>query len=258
MTPRVFAVTNQKGGVGKTTTAINLAASLALDGYDVLLVDFDPQGNASTGLGIDARNPSAYDIVMEGAVTRTAPRETAQDGLHIIPASADLAGLDIVLASERDRMVRLRRALAELRSRYDVILIDCPPTLGLLTVNALVAADRVLVPLQSEFFALEGVSQLLLTVRELRASANAGLRIDGVIMTMFDARNRLSRAVEEDARATLGDLVYDTIVPRNVRLSEAPSHGLPVTAYDAGSRGARAYRTLAKEFAERNGFGGTS
>ena len=255
MMPRVFAVTNQKGGVGKTTTAINLAASLASDGYDVLLVDFDPQGNASTGLGIGERDVSAYDAVMDPSAAQDAVRPCAQAGLSVLPATADLAGLDVALAAERDRTVRLRRAIAGLREAFDVILVDCPPTLGLLTVNALVAADRVLVPLQSEFFALEGVSQLLLTVRELRSGANRALRIDGLVMTMYDSRNRLSRAVEEDARATLGDLVYDTVIPRNVRLSEAPSHGLPITSYDPASRGGRAYRSLAAEFAARNGLG---
>ena len=252
MTARVFAVTNQKGGVGKTTTAINLSASLALDGHRCLLVDFDPQGNASTGLGCQSRVPSCYDAVMTTCDASEAIQPTALDGLDLMPGSSDLAGLDTFLAGQRDRLTRLRDALKSVHAAYDVVLVDCPPTLGLLTVNALVAADRVLVPLQSEFFALEGVSQLLLTVREIRRSANVSLRIDGLVLTMFDARNRLSRAVEEDARGTLGDLVYDTVIPRNVRLSEAPSHGLPVTSYDAGSRGAQAYRALAHEFADRN------
>ena len=243
-----FAVTNQKGGVGKTTTCINLAAALAERGRRVLLVDLDPQGNASTGLGRDedARPVTSYDL-FAGQMTAEDVQPTEVDGIDLIPASRDLSGLDTELAGDRDRLRRLSDAMRRLDARWDVILYDCPPSLGLLTLSALVAADAVLIPLQAEYFALEGLSQMLRTVKEVRTRANPDLRIAGVLLTMTDHRNNLSRQVEADVRATLPGLVFETMVPRNVRLSEAPSHAQPVLVYDTASRGSRAYRALGLE-----------
>ena len=256
--PRIIAVVNQKGGVGKTTTTINLGAALAEAGLNVLLVDLDPQGNASTGLGVakDDGSLTTYDLLMSDAPLLDVVQETPTEGLWIAPATTDLSSTDIELVSNEKRTFLLRDALRQSdagRMRLDYVLIDCPPSLSLLTVNAMVAADSVLVPLQSEFYALEGLSQLLLTVREIRAAANPDLRIEGVVLTMFDARNNLSRQVEQDARDNLGDLVFKAIIPRNVRLSEAPSFALPVLDYDSTSRGSMAYRELAKELGERHG-----
>jgi chromosome partitioning protein len=255
--PRIIAVANQKGGVGKTTTAINLAAALVERGARVLVVDLDPQGNASTGLGLDVRDRrlTTYDLLMEDAPVAEVMVPTRFDGLFLCPANADLSSADMQLVTNEKRSFLLHDALRhpDLAGKdLDLVLIDCPPSLSLLTVNALVAAQSVLVPLQSEFFALEGLSQLMLTVREVRATANPGLRIEGVVLTMYDGRNNLSQQVEADARATLGDLVYRTVIPRNVRISEAPSFALPVTAYDGASRGAAAYRDLAGEIARRH------
>lgn len=252
--PRIVAVANQKGGVGKTTTAINLSAAWAAHGLDVLLLDLDPQGNASTGLGVGAqeRTRSSYDLLMEDATLADVTRATAFANLSLVPANADLASADMDLVSHEKRSFLLHDALrhpAAHPAMPDVVVIDCPPSLSLLTVNALVAADALVVPLQAEFFALEGLSQLMLTVREVRQTANPGLRIAGVVLTMHDSRNRLSQQVEADARATLGPLVCRTVVPRNVRLSEAPSYGMPVLTYDPASRGAEAYRSLAEELA---------
>ncbi|SMR82533.1 chromosome partitioning protein [Aliiroseovarius halocynthiae] len=254
--PKIIAITNQKGGVGKTTTTINLGAALAEAGKRVLLIDLDPQGNASTGLGIavDDREMSTYDLLLEEASILEVLKKTEIDDLMISPATTDLSSADIELVSNERRSHLLRDALRDVALadlRIDYILIDCPPSLNLLTVNALVAADSVLIPLQSEFFALEGLSQLLLTVREVRAAANQDLRIEGVVLTMYDARNNLSRQVELDARENLGELVFETVIPRNVRVSEAPSFALPVLMYDPTSKGSQAYRDLASELIKR-------
>ncbi|MEE4118827.1 MAG: AAA family ATPase [Paracoccaceae bacterium] len=253
---KIIAIANQKGGVGKTTTAINLCAALSERGLQVLLIDLDPQGNASTGLGIepDKRIKTTYDILLSETPIPDAIRPTTVAGIDIVPSNTDLASADMELLSNGRRSFRLRNALrrADVDALdYDFVLIDCPPSLNLLTVNAMVAAHSVLVPLQSEFFALEGLSQLMLTVREVRQSANQKLRIEGVVLTMFDIRNRLSQQVEQDAREALGDLVFETRIPRNVRISEAPSYGTPVLSYDTHSRGAAAYRALASELLDR-------
>lgn len=256
--PRIIAVANQKGGVGKTTTAINLAAALVELGSKVLVVDLDPQGNASTGLGIDPseRAMTTYELLVDDAELDEVIQETDVGGLSIVPATVDLSSADIELISNEKRSFLLHDALRQTAMdtyQFDYILIDCPPSLNLLTVNAMIAAHSVLIPLQSEFFALEGLSQLMLTVREVRQTANPDLRIEGVILTMFDRRNNLSQQVEQDARANLGDLVFETIIPRNVRVSEAPSFAMPVLSYDSNSQGAVAYRALAREVMQKNG-----
>ncbi|MEX5727973.1 chromosome partitioning protein [Rhodovulum iodosum] len=250
--PKIIAVANQKGGVGKTTTAINLGAALVDEGMTVLIVDIDPQGNASTGLGIEAeqRTRTTYDLLLEDAPLSEVIRATNVDGLLIAPATTDLSSADIEMVANEKRSYLLHDALRQPAiDSYgiDYILIDCPPSLSLLTVNAMVAAHSVLVPLQSEFFALEGLSQLMLTIRELRQTANPRLRIEGVVLTMADSRNKLSQQVEHDARAYLGELVFDTVIPRNVRVSEAPSFAVPVLEYDPASKGSAAYRALARE-----------
>lgn len=250
--PKIIAVVNQKGGVGKTTTTINLGAALVEKGARVLIVDLDPQGNASTGLGIDAkdREYTTYDLLLEDIALDSLIRATSSENLRIIPANVDLASADVELISNDRRSFLLRDALRQNTMEeygFDFILIDCPPSLNLLTVNAMVAAHSVLVPLQSEFFALEGLSQLMLTVRDVRQAANPTLRIEGVVLTMFDRRNNLSQQVEADARDNLGELVFETIIPRNVRVSEAPSFAMPVLQYDGNSTGAVAYRSLAEE-----------
>ena len=256
MKPRIITIANQKGGVGKTTTAINLATALAAIGERVLIVDLDPQGNASTGLGIDRRDRrvSAYDVITGEATLGEAVMETAVPNLHLIASTLDLLGVEMEIASAPDRVLRLRNAIARdaEEAGFGYVLIDCPPSLNLLTVNAMVAAHAVLVPLQSEFYALEGLSQLMLTIRDVRQAANKDLRIEGVVLTMYDTRNNLSQQVEDDARENLGDLVFRTRIPRNVRLSEAPSFSVPVLAYDTLSRGSAAYRALAQELLQRH------
>ncbi|TFL17557.1 ParA family protein [Jannaschia formosa] len=251
---QIVSIANQKGGVGKTTTAINLGAALAMRGCRILVVDLDPQGNASTGLGIErsARARTAYDLLLGSDSAEAVARPTDVENLHIVPATMDLSSADAELMSAARRVHHLRNALRHRPAPYDFVLIDCPPSLNLLTINALVASDSLIVPLQAEFFALEGLSQLLLTVREVRETANADLRIEGIVLTMFDKRNNLCIQVEEDARANLGDLVFQTKIPRNVRLSEAPSYAMPVLNYDPTSRGAVAYRALASEILERH------
>lgn len=255
--PRIIAIANQKGGVGKTTTAINLAAGLVERGARVMLVDLDPQGNASTGLGVepDDRRLTTYDMLVDGVSVAEVARPTDQSGLFVCPANADLSSADMQLFANESRSFLLRDALRQPEIdgfALDYILIDCPPSLSLLTVNAMVACHSVLVPLQSEFFALEGLSQLMLTVREVRQSANPALRIEGVVLTMYDGRNRLSQQVESDARQNLGELVFKTIIPRNVRISEAPSFALSVLKYDPQSKGSEAYRALAAELMARH------
>jgi len=254
--PKIIAIVNQKGGVGKTTTAINLGAALAEDGYGVALIDLDPQGNASTGLGIEPedRQLTTYELLLEGRALSEVLAPTAYQNLRIVPATPDLSSADIEMYSNRKRSFLLKDALNAKDVEtldLDFILIDCPPSLSLLTVNAMVAAHSVLVPLQSEFFALEGLSQLMLTMREVRQSANADLRMEGVVLTMFDGRNRLAQQVLADAKDTLGELVFKTIVPRNVRVSEAPSYAQPVLDYDPMSKGSIAYRELAHELTSR-------
>ena len=255
--PKIIAVANQKGGVGKTTTTINLGAALAEKGRKVLVIDLDPQGNSSTGLGIDPeqRDYTTYDLLIEDVPLGQLILSTETPGVFLIPATVDLSSADIELVANEKRSFLLHDALRQVgmdRFDFDFILVDCPPSLNLLTVNAMVAAHSVLVPLQSEFFALEGLSQLMLTIREVRQTANPDLRIEGVVLTMYDARNNLSRQVEEDARENLGDLVFATVIPRNVRVSEAPSFSQPVLAYDTLSKGAAAYRSLADEILQKN------
>jgi len=255
--PKIIAVVNQKGGVGKTTTAVNLGAALAETGHRILLVDIDPQGNASTGLGIEKelREVSTYELLLEDAPLQDVVQKTEIEGLWIAPATTDLSSADIEMVSNEKRSFLLHDALRQpaiRRYEFDFVLIDCPPSLSLLTINAMVAAHSVLVPLQSEFYALEGLSQLLLTVRQIRETANPNLRIEGIVLTMYDKRNNLSLQVEADARENLGDLVFKTLIPRNVRISEAPSFALPVLEYDSHSKGSQAYRELARELIERN------
>jgi chromosome partitioning protein len=253
---RAIACTNQKGGVGKTTTVVNLASYLALAGDRVLVIDLDPQGNATSGLGLDRSGASSvYDAVVDDATLASLITSSAVPGLDVIPSSIALAGAEVELAPLEQRERRLARLLVPIKDRYDHILVDCPPSLGLLTVNALTAADATLIPIQCEYYALEGLSQLLATIGLVRDHLNPGLEIDGAVLTMFDARTNLSTDVAREVRAHLGDRVYATVIPRSVRLSEAPSHGRPISTYAPASRGAIAYRELAVEFRARAGFG---
>ncbi len=245
----VIAISNQKGGVGKTTTAINLATALAACGEKVLVVDFDPQGNATTGLGVDKVNHSdnVYALLMGDCPAERAVHKTLVPGLDIIPSTVHLSGAEIELVPAFSREFKLRESLESIRSQYDYIFIDCPPSLGLLTVNALAAADKYLVPLQAEFFALEGISQLIKTVQLVKGRLNKNISCMGVLMTMVDGRNNLSRQVEDEVRSFFGAEVFNTVIPRNVRVSEAPSHGRPVILYDTFCAGSRAYMSLAAE-----------
>ncbi len=256
---KAIAIFNQKGGVGKTTTNINLGACLAVKGCRVLLIDIDPQGNTTTGLGISKKSLgySAYELLLDDDIS---PRETilatSVDGLDIIPASVRLAGAEIELVSSEGRERRLKRAIDAVREDYDYIFIDCPPSLGLLTINSLTAVDSVLIPIQCEFYALEGVSQLMSTIELVRDNLNPQLQIQGVILSMFDGRTNLSIQVIEEVKKYFGDKVYTTVIPRNVRLAEAPSYGLPIIVYDPRSRGAEAYGEFAEEFLRLEGNNG--
>jgi chromosome partitioning protein len=256
--PRVLGIANQKGGVGKTTTAINLGTALAAIGEHVLIVDLDPQGNASTGLGIErkSRRTSTYDVLTGAAPMRDAVLQTAVPQLFIAPSTLDLSGLETEIGQQRDRAFRLRNSLRQLNTGarihdFTYVLVDCPPSLNLLTVNAMAAADSILVPLQCEFFALEGLSQLLKTVEQVRTTLNPTLSIHGIVLTMYDSRNNLSNQVVADVRQFMGNKVYETIIPRNVRISEAPSYGKPVLVYDLKCVGSEAYLRLATEIIQR-------
>ncbi|MBB4304278.1 chromosome partitioning protein [Rhodobium orientis] len=259
---RILSLANQKGGVGKTTTAINLGTALAAIGERVLILDIDPQGNASTGLGIDrkAREASTYDVMTGEAPLARVILETSVPRLWIAPSTLDLLGVELEISQDRDRSVRLKKAIAGLEEkmsalepeeRFSYVLIDCPPSLNLLTINALVASNAILVPLQCEFFALEGLTQLLSTVEQVKTALNPGLSIHGIVLTMYDSRNNLSDQVAADVRETLGDKVYQTVIPRNVRVSEAPSYGKPALLYDLNCAGSQAYLKLASEIIQR-------
>ena len=250
-----IAITNQKGGVGKTTTTVNLAASLAANGQRVLLIDLDPQGNATMGCGVDkhALETSVYDVLMHNATVEQVRRRSPEAAFDVLPANADLTAAEVELFSAGNKESRLRYALARVRNEYDYMLIDCPPSLNMLTINALVAADSVLIPVQCEYYALEGLSSLLNTVTRVQKTLNPQLRIEGLLRTMYDARNSLTNEVSMQLIGHFGSRVYATLIPRNVRLAEAPSHGQPALVYDAASRGAIAYLAMASEMLRRHG-----
>ena len=247
---RIIAVANQKGGVGKTTTSVNLAAALAIEGGSVLLVDIDPQGNATSGLGVDAMllGKTIYNALIVKESIAPLTMNTAVNGLSLVPANSHLAGAEVELVNIEGREQRLKEALAEVADRYDTILLDCPPALGLLTINAMVAAHSVLIPVQCEYYAMEGLGRLMESIQRLRQSLNPGLEIEGIVLTMYDARNSLARQVVEQIRGHFGESVYQTMIPRNVTLAEAPSYGRPALLYNMASSGAQAYLSLAKEF----------
>ena len=249
---RIIAVSNQKGGVGKTTTSVNLAACVAEKGKRVLLVDIDPQGNASSGLGITERTPSIYDVLLGEESAEAAIRKTEFDNLSVLPSDIALAGAEIELVAIPERETLLRKALASVRGRFDYIFIDCPPSLSLLTLNAMTAADSVLIPIQCEYYALEGVGQLMNTLQLVKKRLNPALEIEGVVLTMLDGRTNLGLQVVQEVKKYFKSRVYGSVIPRNVRLSEAPSHGEPINVYDSRSAGAEAYRALAAEFIEWN------
>jgi len=252
----ILGVVNQKGGVGKTTTAINLAACLAIEGLRILLADCDPQANATSGLGFqrDDNRHSIYDVLMEDAAPDQVILPTAVDRLSLLPGSKNLTGANVELAAAEDRVLRLRRALEPMKPNYDLIVLDCPPALDLLTLNALAAAGTLIVPMQAEYFALEGISELISTLERVRAAFNPELSIEGILLTMYDDRTNLAQQVTETLREHFKDRLFRTVIPRNVRLAEAPSHGKPVALYDPRSRGAIAYFELAREYMDRNGI----
>ena len=252
---KTYSIINQKGGVGKTTTTINLGTAMAACGANVLLIDMDPQGNLTTGMGLkkDERTKGVYDVLMNGLNAKNVLKKTEIKNLDLMPSSDELLGIDIQLSNDNDRIMRLKNALKDINF-YDYILIDCPPSLSLLTINALVASNGALVPLQAEFYALEGLSQILKTIDDIKNSVNHSLNLEGGIITMFDGRNNLSNQVEEDVRSYLGADVYNTIIPRNIKLSEAPSHGLPALIYDYKCSGSMAYIDLAREVLNKSGW----
>ena len=252
---KTYSIINQKGGVGKTTTTINLGTAMAACGANVLLIDMDPQGNLTTCMGLkkDERTKGVYDVLMNGLNAKNVLKKTEIKNLDLMPSSDELLGIDIQLSNDNDRIMRLKNALKDINF-YDYILIDCPPSLSLLTINALVASNGALVPLQAEFYALEGLSQILKTIDDIKNSVNHSLNLEGVIITMFDGRNNLSNQVEEDVRSYLGADVYNTIIPRNIKLSEAPSHGLPALIYDYKCSGSMAYIDLAREVLNKSGW----
>ena len=251
---KIIAVANQKGGVGKTTTAVNLTAALGARGYRVLLVDVDPQGNSTSGLGVNKRDlrQSTYELLLSSLLPEQVLRHTEFKNVDLLPSNIALAGAEIELVELENRATRLKAALLRIRERYDFILIDCPPSLGIITINALTACDTVLIPIQCEYYALEGLSQLMITLRQVKRLYNPRIEIEGVVLTMYDGRLNLTTQVVEELKRVLPQKIYRTVIPRNVRLSEAPSYGQPVLYYDRGSRGSQAYEELAEEFLQRN------